>query len=93
MPSSLSLLPLPFEVVAAVDRVAQVHAAQKVMIVLRNRAQLRILRQILQIGFDDGSPRRQELDQVLLAQNDAVDNLIHRGRRRQVGLTCGAWFG
>ena len=48
------------KIVAAVDRVAQVHASQEVMIVLRNRPQLRILRQVLQISFDDGSARRQE---------------------------------
>ena len=72
------------KVVAAVDRVAQVHAPQEVMIVLRNRPQLRILRQVLQIGLHNGSARRQKLDQVLLPQDHAVDYLIHGGRRRQI---------
>ena len=74
------------KIVAAVDRVAQVHASQEVMIVLRNRPQLRILRQVLQISLDDGSARGQELDQVLFARDHAVDGLIHRGRARQIGL-------
>src|ERR1035441_10418412 len=74
------------KIVAAVDRLAQVHASQEVMIVLRNRPQLRILRQVLQISLDDGSARGQELDQVLFARDHAVDGLIHRGRARQIGL-------
>jgi hypothetical protein len=57
------------------------------MIVLRNRPQLRILRQVLQIGFHDWSARRQELDQILLAQDHAVDDLVHRSRRREVSLS------
>ena len=72
------------EIVATVDGITEVHAAEEVMIVLRNRAQSRILGQILEIGFDHGSPRRQELNQVLLAQDHAVDNLVHRGWRRQI---------
>ena len=75
------------KVVAPVDRFAQVHATQEIMIVLRNRPQLRILGQVLQIGFHDWSARRQELDQILLAQDHAVDDLVHRSRRREVSLS------
>src|SRR5258707_530632 len=75
------------KVVAPVDRVAQVHASEKVMIILRDWPQLRILRQVLQISFHNWRARRQKLDQILLACNHAIDNLIHRGRRRQACLS------
>src|SRR5208337_4323080 len=74
------------KVVAPVDRFAQVHASKKVVIVLRYRPQLRILRQVLQIGFHNGSARRQKLDQVLFANDHAVYNLIHGGGRRWICL-------
>ena len=61
------------------------------MIVLRNRPQLRILSQVLEIGLHNGSARRQKLDQVFLPHNHAIDYLIHRGRGREIGCSRLRW--
>ena len=59
----LSSLSLSFSarIVGAIDRIAEIHAAEEIAVILRNRTKLRILRQVLQICLDDGRARARNL--------------------------------
>ncbi len=71
-----------FDVVLAIDGRAQVHAAQEIPVILRHRTESRVKRQVLQIGLNHGRTSLQHFDQALFTQHEAIDHLIHGGRRR-----------
>ena len=75
------------KIVLPVDRIAQVQAAQEIVVFLGRRTHLLVELQVLQIGLDQWSARLQHRDQGVLAFNRPVNHLVHRGHRRS--CRCG----
>ena len=68
---------LVFQIGSAIDGLAEVHAAEEIPIIFRNRTKLRILDEVLEIGLDDRCARREHLGQTLFALDKSVDHLVH----------------
>ena len=74
-----------FQIILAINGLAHVHAAEEVMVLAGDRAELRIGSEILQIGFDDRRAVRKHLDQPVFTLDHEAHDLVHGARRGNSG--------
>ena len=74
----LHTLVLILQIVLAINRLAHVHAAQKIMIFAWHGTELRVGGQILQVCFNHRRAGGERLHEFVFPLNEAIHNIIHR---------------